>query len=303
MHDLAIFYEHPAWFAPLFAALDSRGVDYVRIGVEGHRFDPSASQPPARVVFSRLAMSSFLRSPDHAIYYAHALFAHWSGLGARVINGAAPLAVDSNKARQLALMTSLGLAVPATRVVHRAVDILAAATELRFPLVVKANVGGSGAGIMRYETPEDLAVAVADKFLPTSIDGVLLVQEYVPARDGTITRLETLDRKFLYAIDIAGGGAFDLCPADACVADGKPIVMTKADPDPALIDAAERIATAAGLDIGGVEVMIDYRDGMPRFYDINALSNFVAKPLDVLGWDPHEMLVDYLEREIAKVKA
>lgn len=303
MHDLAIFYEHPAWFAPLFAALDSRGVDYVRIGVEGHRFDPSASQPPARVVFSRLAMSSFLRSPDHAIYYAHALFAHWSGLGARVINGAAPLAVDSNKARQLALMTSLGLAVPATRVVHRAVDILAAATELRFPLVVKANVGGSGAGIMRYETPEDLAVAVADKFLPTSIDGVLLVQEYVPARDGTIARLETLDRKFLYAIDIAGGGAFDLCPADACVADGKPIVMTKADPDPALIDAAERIATAAGLDIGGVEVMIDDRDGTPRFYDINALSNFVAKPLDVLGWDPHETLVDYLEREIAKVKA
>ena len=26
------------------------------------------------------------------------------------------------------------------------------------------------------------------------------------------------------------------------------------------------------------------------------MSNFVAKPLDVLGWDPHERLVDYLER-------
>jgi hypothetical protein len=41
--------------------------------------------------------------------------------------------------------------------------------------------------------------------------------------------------------------------------------------------------------------MIDDRDGTPRFYDINALSNFVARPLDVLGWDPHERLVDYLE--------
>ena len=41
--------------------------------------------------------------------------------------------------------------------------------------------------------------------------------------------------------------------------------------------------------------MIDDRDGTPRFYDINALSNFVAKPLEVLGWDPHERLVDYLE--------
>ena len=302
MHDLAIFYEHPAWFAPLFVALDARGVDYVRIGIEGHRFDPAATTAPARVVFSRLAMSSFLRSPDHAIYYAHALFAHWAGQGARVINGAGALAVDSNKARQLALMTGLGLAIPATRVVHRASDIIAAAAELRYPLVVKANVGGSGAGIMRYETPAELAAAVADTFLPTSIDGVLLVQEYVPARDGVITRIETLDRRYLYAIDVAGGGAFDLCPADACVAEGTPIAMTRAEPDAGLIDAAERIATAAGLDIGGVEVMIDDRDGSPRFYDINALSNFVAKPIEVLGWDPHDKLVDYLVGEIERGK-
>ncbi|OYY63214.1 MAG: alpha-L-glutamate ligase [Sphingomonas sp. 28-62-11] len=303
MPDLAVFYEHPAWFAPLFAALDARGIDYVKLGIEGHSFDPAGSPPPARVVLSRLAMSSFLRSADHAIFYTPALYAHWEGQGARIINGADVLAVDANKARQLALISSLGLAIPATRVVHRAVDIPGAAAELRFPIVVKANIGGSGAGIMRYETPDDLALAVADKFLPTSIDGVLLVQEYVPARGGRITRIETLDRKFLYALDIDGGGQFDLCPADACVADGKPIAMTKADPAPELIDAAERIAAAAGLDVGGIEVMIDDRDGVPRFYDINALSNFVAKPLDVLGWDPHEKLIDYLEAEIAKVKA
>lgn len=306
MPDLAVFYEHPAWFTPLFAALDARGVDYVKLGIEGHSFDPAGSPPPARVVLSRLAMSSFLRSADHAIFYTPALYAHWAGPqaggGARIINGADVLAVDANKARQLALISGLGLAIPATRVVHRAIDIPAAAVGLRFPIVVKANIGGSGAGIMRYDTPDDLALAVAEKFLPTSIDGVLLVQEYVPARDGRITRIETLDRKFLYAIDIDGGGQFDLCPADACVADGKPIVMTKADPAPELIDAAERIAAAAGLDIGGIEVMIDDRDGVPRFYDINALSNFVAKPLDVLGWDPHEKLIDYLESEIARVK-
>lgn len=303
MPDLAVFYEHPAWFVPLFAALDARGINYVKLGIEGHSFDPAGSPPPARVILSRLAMSSFLRSADHAIFYTPALYAHWAGQGARIINGADVLAVDANKARQLALIASLGLAIPATRVVHRAIDIPVAAAELRFPIVVKANIGGSGAGIMRYESPDDLALAVADKFLPTSIDGVLLVQEYVPARSGRITRIETLDRKYLYALDIDGGGQFDLCPADACVADGKPIAMTKADPAPDLIDAAERIAAAAGLDVGGIEVMIDDRDGVPRFYDINALSNFVAKPLDVLGWDPHEKLIDYLEAEIAKVKA
>ncbi len=45
--------------------------------------------------------------------------------------------------------------------------------------------------------------------------------------------------------------------------------------------------------------MIDDRDGVYRFYDINALSNFVARPHEVLGWDPHEPFVDYLEAAIA----
>ena len=36
-----------------------------------------------------------------------------------------------------------------------------------------------------------------------------------------------------------------------------------------------------------------------RFYDINALSNFVADPLSVLGFDPHDKLIDFLEGEIA----
>ena len=41
-------------------------------------------------------------------------------------------------------------------------------------------------------------------------------------------------------------------------------------PAPALIRAAERIVQRRGLDLGGVEVVIDDRDGTPRFYDINA---------------------------------
>jgi hypothetical protein len=62
--------------------------------------------------------------------------------------------------------------------------------------------------------------------------------------------------------------------------------------------AVERMATLSGLDVGGIEYMIDDRDGRAKFYDLNALSNFVAKPLEVLGWDPHERLVDYLLGEI-----
>ena len=297
MPDLAILYEHPQWFVPLFAALERRGVRHVGL-TPALDWDPGDATPPAPVVFNRIAMSSFLRAGDgkggeHPIFFATALLDHWRRGGARIVNGPEVLAIDSSKARQLSLMAGLGLAVPATRVVHRAADIPAAAAAVGFPLVIKANIGGSGAGITRFDNMAELSWAIEAAALPNSIDGVLLVQDYVPARDGTITRIETLDRRFLYAIDVAGGGAFDLCPADACV-EGSDISMKAVDPATALVAAAEAIAAAVDLDVGGVEVMIDDRDGTARFYDINALSNFVARPLDVLGWDPHERLVDYL---------
>ncbi len=296
MSDLAILYEHPVWFVPLFDALDRRGIAHAQLRPDGH-FDPGDGRFPAPVVFNRIAMSSFLRSGEHPIFHAMALLDHWRRAGASIINGPDVLAIDSSKARQLSLIAAFGLAIPATRVVHRAEDVAAAAKTIGFPLVVKANIGGSGAGIVRFDGMEELRHAIDAGELPTSVDGVLLVQDYVPARGGAITRIETLDRAFLYAIDVTGGGAFDLCPADACVV-GSGISMIGVRPAPELVDAAERIARAANLDVGGIEVMIDDRDGVARFYDINALSNFVAKPLDVLGWDPHERLVDYLVARI-----
>ncbi|MDB5737748.1 MAG: alpha-L-glutamate ligase [Sphingomonas bacterium] len=301
MADLLILYEHPAWFTPLFAALDRKGISYEAIHADGHGYDPADRRVPAPVVFNRIAMSSFLRGADHPIFYAQGLMAHWRAAGARVINGADVLAIDASKARQLSLIASLGLDIPRTRIVHRAIDLPAAAGDLRFPLVVKANIGGSGAGIIRYDSMEQLAEMAAEGMVPDSIDRVWLVQEYVPARDGRITRLETLGGRFLYAIDVDGGGAFDLCPADACLAEpGKAAIsITRADPSAELIEAAERISQAAGLDIGGIEVMIDDRDGVPRFYDINGLSNFVANPVDVIGWEPHDRLADWLAGEIA----
>lgn len=302
--DLAILYEHPSWFAPLFAALDRRGVAYRAIRLSDHSFDPASAEMPAPVVLSRVAMSSFLREADHGIFYAEALLAHWARNGAKVLNGAEVIAVDSSKARQLSLIAGLGFGIPETRVVHRREDVLRAAAAMTFPLLVKANIGGSGAGITRYESREELEEAVREGFLPESVDKVLLLQDQVPARGGTIVRVETLGGRFLYAIEVESGGAFDLCPADAClVAPGRAAVrMTAVTPPPALIDAAERIARAVGLDVGGVEYLIDERDGTARFYDVNALSNFVANPLDVLGWDPHERLVDHLEAAIAEAR-
>ena len=296
--QLGVLYEHPQWFQPLFAALERRGMPYVPIELNGHRFDPASREAPAPVILSRVAQSSFLREPEHPIFYAEALLDHWERCGARVVNGAKVLAIDSSKARQLSLITSLGYAVPETRIVHRAKDLPAAAEGLSYPLLVKANIGGSGAGIVRYSSAEELRASIADRMVPQSVDQVLLLQDYVPPRGGTILRIETLGGNFLYAIEVESrGDNFDLCPADACVAQpGRAAIrMTTVTPPTEIVQAAERIARAARLDVGGIEVVIDDRDGTPRFYDINAMSNFVADPLNVLGWDPHDRLIDLIE--------
>jgi glutathione synthase/RimK-type ligase-like ATP-grasp enzyme len=300
--DLAIVYEHPSWFEPLFAALDRRGLSWTAIDATDHAFDPGAAPPPAPVIFNRIAMSASQREPQHPIFYAQSLFAHWEAQGARVLNGAA-LAVDTSKARQLSLIRRLGLGAPETRVAHRAADLPKAAQRLRYPLLVKANIGGAGAGIVRYDTPAELESAARDGLTPTSVDSVLLLQEYAPARGGRITRIETLAGRFLYALEVeTAGDSFDLCPADACLVQPgrEAVAMTAVTPSPEVIAAAERIAQAAQLDVGGVECLVDDRDGQVRFYDVNALSNFVARPVEVLGWDPHDRLVDWLASQVGR---
>jgi glutathione synthase/RimK-type ligase-like ATP-grasp enzyme len=177
-----------------------------------------------------------------------------------------------------------------------------AASRLGFPLLVKPNIGGRGAGIMRFDSRQQLRSSIDQGKLELGIDQVALVQEFIPPRGGHITRVETLGGKFLYAIDVfTSGEDFNLCPAEICRNDPdapKPGLKVQAStPRRDVIDAVEKIVAHAGIDAGSVEYLTDDRDGRAVFYDINALSNFVAEAPRVIGFDPHGRLVDYLERQ------
>ena len=43
-------------------------------------------------------------------------------------------------------------------------------------------------------------------------------------------------------------------------------------------------------------VPVDDRDGVAKFYDLNALSNFVTDAPTLVGFDPFVSLVDYIEQ-------
>ena len=168
-------------------------------------------------------------------------------------------------------------------------------------MLVKPNIGGSGAGITEYQTPTELAAAVDAGLLDDlGPDGTGLVQEKLAARGNSIVRIEILGGKFLYGIRLQlQPGSFNLCPADYCdpaqgITDASDLVKGYTPPDH-LIDEAARILEATSADLGGVEYLVNDLDGDAYFYDINALSNFVADAPNVVGFDPFVQLADFIE--------
>lgn len=310
---LGIVYEHPQWFAPLFAELDRRRVSYDRLDLSRHRFD-GAAEVPWTIALNRLSPSAYMRGHGQTIVYGREFlrFLEWRGVD--VVNNAAAFALETSKVSQLLLLQELGLRSPLARVINHSSEALAAAEGLEFPVIVKPNIGGSGAGIQRFDTQEQLAQATEAGAIDLGIDRTALVQEFLPARGDHIVRVEVLAGRFLYAIKVFPNfeAGFNLCPADICQtedaetrtelgADLCPVDLPKValkvegyTPPPPVIADVLAITRRAGIDLGGVEYLVNDRDGEIYYYDVNVLSNFVSDAAAVVGFDPYAVLVDYL---------
>jgi hypothetical protein len=311
---LAFLYEHPQWFNPIFQELGRRGAAYTRIHAPEHFYAAGEAAPAFRVLFNRMSPSADRRQHGSAIFHTLAWLGQLELQGIRVLNGTEAFRYEVSKALQLSLLSSLGLPYPKSRIIHDPRHAVAAAGGLRYPVVVKPNVGGSGAGIVRFNSKEELQAAIDEGTLHLGFDHIGLVQEFIPARGGHITRVETLAGNYLYAINVyLTGETFDLCPADicqtargeslanACVIEGAKagLKVEGFTPPAKVIDAVERIVRSAQLDVGGIEYVIDDRDGQFYYYDVNALSNFVADAPRVIGFNPFGNLADFLEAEVA----
>ncbi|WP_207496738.1 ATP-grasp domain-containing protein [Aridibaculum aurantiacum] len=310
---IGVFYEHPEWFKPFFKTLDEKGLQYEKIHAGFHNFDP-LKQPPYSVVINRVSSSSYLRGHGQAIFYSKAFIGYLEENGVRVINGSRATEIETSKALQLVLFKKLGVKFPKAVVVNHASQIVDAAKTIGFPLAVKPNIGGSGAGIIRFDSMEALEEAVESNSIQLGIDETALVQEFIPVRGGHINRVETLNGKFLYAIKVyTTGESFNLCPAEICQVPQQPqpqpvgeacvieavkkgLKVEAFTPPAEIIAAVESIVKEAKIDVGGIEYMIDDRTGDVLFYDINALSNFIADAVNVVGFDPFKNLVDFIEK-------
>jgi hypothetical protein len=310
---IAIYYEHPDWFRPLFQQMDERGVPWLKIDARHHNYDVASPEREYSLLFNRMSPSAWQRGLGHGIFYTLNYLAHLEGKGVRVVNGYRCFNHEISKALQLTNLEKLGLPYPKARVINHPSQALAAAEAIGYPVVIKPNIGGSGAGIERFNSPGELRAAVEANRLYFGIDSTALVQEAFTPRDGIITRVEVLGGKFLYAIRIhVTGESYNLCPADICQnTRGEELTRIACPVDAPksgmkvegyeaprqVIEDVERIMELGGVEVGGVEYVVDEGTGRQLYYDVNALSNFVADPVRVVGFNPYARLADFLIAE------
>ena len=310
---IAIYYEQQHWFKPLFEQLDAKGANWVRVDARNHRYDVAAKEREYSLLFNRMSPSAWQRGIGHGIFYTLNYLAHLEEKGVRVVNGSRAFTHETSKALQYTVLETLGLQYPRSLVINHPSQALGAAESIGYPLILKPNIGGSGAGIKKFNSADELRGAVDENSLSFGIDNVALVQEFFKARDGVITRVEVLGGEYLYAIQIhITGDTFDLCPADICKntkgeeltrlacpvdAPKSGLTVEAYEPPRHIIDEVERIMEVAGIEVGGIEYVIDDRTGRLLYYDINALSNFVSDPERMIGFNPYARLADYLISE------
>ncbi|QBI19301.1 alpha-L-glutamate ligase [Egibacter rhizosphaerae] len=269
-----VLHENPTWFGPFAEALEAEGLAWEDWHLDGGSLNLDAP-PPEGVFWSRMSASAATRGHDRAIAHTRTVLDWLEAHGRRVVNGRRALELEVSKAAQHVALRAAGIATPRSAAIagEDPDDVARSAADVPAPLVVKPNRGGTGWGVVTFDDHESLASAAAAGELPASPDGVRLVQEYVTAPRPLITRVELVGGRLLYAVDVDTSEGFELCPADACRADGSSLFTLRHEVDPALVARYEAFAAQHAIEVVAFEY-VETADGRLLTYDVNTNTNY-----------------------------
>lgn len=309
---VAILNEHPTWQLGLHEELDRRDIDFDEIAIEAAYFKLSSdSSSDIDLVINRSSPSAGERKNHASLFFTLYLIEHFERLGIPVINGSRAYALEISKARQCQLFQKLGLPFPQTIILNSPAKTSRAARNLRFPVILKPNIGGSGSGCILFREPRELTEHAAAEAFYKSLDRIAVLQPFLNPDDQKTYRAQTIGPEHRYTVS-ASGGSFDRCLADDCVKRHDDLHISSSGcneqrpefaehlEDDTVISEVERIAEAGGFDTCGVEYLI--HKGKRYYYDINALSVFAdpAKIRFSKEIDPTAIFVDVIEQRLAK---
>ena len=141
-----------------------------------------------------------------------------------------------------------------------------------------------------------------------SIDGITILQEFIEADPKVVTRLEFIDSKFFYAVQVDASDSFELCPADACNIeekfcptnpDGNKFMIVK-NYQNNLIEKYEKFLKANGVEVAGIEYMVD-KNGTMFTYDVNTNTNYNSIAEKKAGRFGMQKIAEFIKAELAKL--
>jgi glutathione synthase/RimK-type ligase-like ATP-grasp enzyme len=295
-----VIHENPEWAAPLFRALEARGLPYADWCVIDGSVDLS-EVPPAGIFYSRMSASAHTRGHRFSPEYAAGLLTWLEAQGARVVNGSQVLALELSKVAQYAALSHQGIRVPRTVPALGREAVLRAAERFDGPFIGKHNRAGKGLGVRLFQSTAALRAHLDGPEYEAPVDGITLLQAYIQAPEPYITRVEFVGGKLLYAVRVDTSDGFELCPAEACAVPGaaRPRFEIIEGFESPLLPAYERFLAANGIEVAGIEFIVD-AEGTPYTYDVNTNTNYNPEAEAVAGVSGMATLTEFLGRLLAE---
>jgi hypothetical protein len=235
-----------------------------------------------------MSASSHTRGHRYAPEYTAVVLNWLEKNNRRIINNSRALSLEISKSFQYKELESCGIKTPQTIYCSNKESILKSANIFRKPFITKHNRAGKGLGVKLFNNKKELDSYVSSKDFEQSIDGITLLQEYINAKPKIISRVEFVNSKFLYTVEVDASDGFELCPAcpedlvdepqtqffgEFCPTIGNKFRIVNNYKRTSLIDKYEKFISKNGIEIAGIEYIKD-ENGEIYTYDVNTNTNY-----------------------------
>lgn len=304
-----VLHENSEWVVPLRFHFESLNIPYEEWFLsEG--FLKIDDIPPQGVFYNRMSASSHTRNHRYAVELTEATISWLERFNRRVINDHKSIHLEVRKTEQYLQLNKFGITTPYTVATVGKAHLLEEAKKFNRPFITKPNRGGKGLGVTLFQSAESLEKQFETDPIE-SIDGIILLQEYIKPRESHIIRMEFIGGKFFYAVKVDTSCGFELCPADDCHVDDE---FCPALPGGNMFEVLENFYTPEipqletflvrnGIEIGAIE-FVENDKGERYFYDVNVNTNYNA---EAEGRNENRMqgmraIADFLGQELDKIQ-
>ena len=306
-----IIHENDEWIEPLKKELEEINAPY-EIWHLGKQNIDRLDKPPQGVFYNRMSASSHTRGHRYAPEYTAVVLNWLEKNNRRVINNSRALSLEISKSLQYKELECLGIKTPKTIYCSNKESILKSANIFKKPFITKHNRAGKGLGVKLFNNKKELDSYISGKDFEPSIDGITLLQEYIVSKPKVITRIEFVDSKFLYALEVDASDGFELCPAcpedtidvpetqffgEFCPTIGNKFRIIKNYKNDSLLKKYQKFINSNGIEIAGIEYIVD-KNGEVYTFDINTNTNYNSQAEKSSKVKGMKSIAQFLKKEL-----